>query len=140
VVRALQRPILVVGDTFRAPRRALIAYDGGIVTRRGVEMLAGCDLLRGVSIDLLMVGHERSSAEEKKLETARAKLQTAGFTVTASHLPGDAETVIAQVARERDIDLMVMGAYAHSPLRRLFLGSRTNQLLRAVQVPTLLLR
>ena len=40
----------------------------------------------------------------------------------------------------QSIDLLVMGAYSHSPLRSLFLGSKTTDLLRAVRVPTLLLR
>lgn len=33
-----------------------------------------------------------------------------------------------------------MGAYTHSPLRKLFAGSKTTELLRAATVPTLLLR
>jgi nucleotide-binding universal stress UspA family protein len=33
-----------------------------------------------------------------------------------------------------------MGAYAHSALRGLLFGSRTNDLLRSSTVPTLLLR
>ena len=42
--------------------------------------------------------------------------------------------------RETGSDLLVMGAYAHSWLRSLFVGSRTNGLLRASTVPTLLVR
>jgi urease accessory protein len=37
-------------------------------------------------------------------------------------------------------DLLVMGAYSHSPWRTLFLGSKTTDLLRSAAVPTLLLR
>jgi nucleotide-binding universal stress UspA family protein len=33
-----------------------------------------------------------------------------------------------------------MGAYGHSPLRSLFFGSKTDDLLRSAKVPTLLLR
>ena len=37
-------------------------------------------------------------------------------------------------------DVLVMGAYTHSPLRSLFMGSKTTDLLRAARIPTLLLR
>jgi len=36
--------------------------------------------------------------------------------------------------------MLLMGAYAHSPLRALIFGSKTTDLLRAATVPTLLLR
>lgn len=46
VVRALHRPILAVTEGFTEPRRAMIAFDGSIVTRRGVEMVASSPLFR----------------------------------------------------------------------------------------------
>jgi nucleotide-binding universal stress UspA family protein len=60
--------------------------------------------------------------------------------VVASYLPGDAETVIAQTVRDRAVDLLIMGAYSHSPLRTLLFGSKTTDLLRSSTIPTLLLR
>ncbi|MEZ5660870.1 MAG: universal stress protein [Burkholderiaceae bacterium] len=35
-------------------------------------------------------------------------------------------SVIAQAVREQAIDMLIMGAYGHSPLRGLFLGSKTS--------------
>jgi nucleotide-binding universal stress UspA family protein len=48
--------------------------------------------------------------------------------------------VIGQAIQSQGIDLLIMGAYTHSPLRTLFMGSKTSELLRAARVPTLLLR
>ena len=56
------------------------------------------------------------------------------------HVPGDAEQIIAHAVRKQDIDVLIMGAYTHSPLRSLFLGSKTSDLLRSSKIPTLLLR
>jgi len=139
VVRALHKPILAVAEGFREPRRVMFAFDGGIVTRRGVEMLAASPLLRGVPIHLLMSGKESADAP-KQLEWARKTLEAAGFEAPAILQPGDAESVIAKAVREQDIDLLVMGAYTHSPVRSLFLGSKTSDLLRSARVPALLLR
>lgn len=139
VVRALHRPILTVTDGFGTPRRPMIAFDGGTVTRRGVGMVAGSPLLRGMPITLLMSGKASPDAH-RQLEWARAKLSDAGFEVTASLVPGDAERIIAEEVKARGIDLLVMGAFGHSPLRSLLMGSKTADLLRTSIIPTLLLR
>lgn len=139
VVRALHKPILAVTDSFTEPRRVMIAFDGGIVTQRGVEMVAASPLFRGLPVYLLMSGKESQSAP-KQLEWAKTTLEAASFDVSPSLIPGDAERVIAKAVHEQGIDMLIMGAYSHSPLRSLLFGSKTSDLLRSAKVPTLLLR
>lgn len=139
IVRALHQPILTVTDAFKEPRCIMVAFDGGIVTRRGIELIAASPLFRGLPIHLLMSGKETSDGA-KQLEWAKTTLEAAGFTVTAALVPGDAETVIANTVCEQSIDLLVMGGYTHSALHKLFFGSKTADLLRSSTVPTLLLR
>lgn len=139
MVRALHKPILTVTEGFAEPRRVLIAFDGGIVTRRGVEMVAASPLFRGLPIHLLMSGKESLEAP-KQLDWARQTLETAGFAATTSLVPGDTEQIIARTVKEQEIDVLIMGAYAHSALRSLIFGSKTNELLRSATIPTLLLR
>ncbi len=139
MVRALHKPILAVTEGFTEPRRAMIAFDGGSVTRRGVEMVAASPLFRGLPVHLLMSGKESAEAP-KQLEWARKTLEAAGFEAPAALVPGDAESVIAKAVRDQNIDLLIMGAYTHSPLRSLFLGSKTSDLLRSATIPALLLR
>jgi nucleotide-binding universal stress UspA family protein len=139
VVRALHRPILTVTEGFSEPERVMFAFDGGAVTRRGVDMVAASPLFRDLPILLFMSGRAGSDAR-RKLSAAEAQLQEAGLEVEAELVPGDAETVIAGKVRERDIDLLIMGAFGHSPLRSLLFGSKTADLLRSATIPTLLLR
>lgn len=139
VVRALDRPILTVTDGFKAPERVLIAFDGSSITRRGVEMVAASPLFKGLPVYLLMSG-KASQEGPKQMAWATEKLESAGFGVVGEIVPGDPETVIAQAIQSRGIDLLVMGAYTHSPLRSLFFGSKTADLLRSARIPTLLLR
>lgn len=139
VVRALHQPILAVTQNFREPRRVMIAFDGGSLSRKGVELVAGSPLLRGLPCHLLMSGSPVHDGP-KQIDAAKQTLAEAGFDVSAAIVPGDAEHVIARAVQEQGIDLLVMGAYAHSPLRSLFLGSKTSDLLRSATVPTLLLR
>jgi len=139
VARALHKPILTVTENFSEPRRVMIAFDGSIVTRRGVEMVAASPLFRGLPIHLLMSGRESQEAP-RQLEWARKTLEAAGFEAPPSLVPGDTERIIAQTVIKQQIDLLIMGAYAHSPLRNLFFGSKTADLLRSSRIPTLLLR
>ena len=139
VVRALHKPILTVTEGFKEPRRIMIAFDGSIVTRRGVKMVAASQLFRGLPIHLLMSGKESKEAP-KQLQWAKTTLEAADFEVPTSLIPGDAERIIAKTVREQNIDMLIMGAYAHSPLRSLLFGSKTTDLLRSATIPTMLLR
>ncbi len=139
VVRALHKPILTVTEGFREPRRVLIAYDGSAVTRRGVEMVAASPLFRGLPVHLLMSGKVPQDGP-KQIGWAQKTLQDAGFEATAQIIPGDPESVIARTVKDQEIDILVMGAYAHSALRSLLFGSKTTDLLRSSKIPTLLLR
>jgi nucleotide-binding universal stress UspA family protein len=139
VVRSLHKPILTITESFTEPKRVMIAFDGGIVTRRGVEMVAASPLFKGLPIHLLMSG-KKSREAPKQLEWARKTLEAADLHAPAALIHGDAESVIAKAVQDQDIDILVMGAYSHSPLRSLFLGSKTSDLLRSARIPTLLLR
>lgn len=139
VVRSLHKPILTITEDFTEPKRVMIAFDGGIVTRRGVEMVAASPLFKGLPIHLLMSGKESREAP-KQLEWAKNILETAGFDASSSLTPGDAESVIAKAVSDQDIDILIMGAYSHSPLRSFLVGSKTSDLLRSARIPTLLLR
>lgn len=139
VVRALHKPILTVTDGFKEPQRVMIAFDGGNVTRRGVEMVAATPLFRGLPVYLLMSGKESTDAS-KQLDWAKTTLEAAGFNVTASLTTGDVQSVIAKMVKEQSIDMLIMGAFGHSPLRNLLFGSKTTDLLRSSTIPTFLLR
>lgn len=139
LIRLLTRPILTVTDQFRVPQSALIAFDGQSASRKSIELLSRLPLLKGLTIRVVMAGRELRQAT-KQLDWAQGKLATAGFQVSVSAIAGDPEVVIAQVIKDEFIDLLVMGAYSHSPIRALFFGSKTNELLRSSRVPTLLVR
>lgn len=139
VVRALHRPILAVSEPFTQPHRVMIAFDGGAVTRRGVEFVAESPLFAGLSVDVVMAG-ELGRRGHVHLAWAQRTLDAASRTAECLVLPGDPEHEIARAIVDRGVDLLVMGAYSHSVVRRLFMGSRTSDLLRAATVPTLLVR
>jgi len=139
LVRALNRPVLVIPETFSRPTRALFAFDGSAIAKRGIRILASSKLLRDTPIDLVHAGASTRSTQDQ-LEWALNKLEKRGFNARAEIINGDPETVIAREMDTRSANFLIMGAYSHSPLRSLFFGSKTSGLLRASRVSTLLIR
>jgi nucleotide-binding universal stress UspA family protein len=140
VVRALNRPILTVTDAFAAPTHLMIAFDGGAASKRALEMVATSPAFKGIRCTIIMIQKTETRDAPRQLEHALTKLRAAGLSAESHLLFGEIETLIARSIQALGIDLLVMGAYTHSPLRTLFRGSHTSGLLRAARVPTLLLR
>lgn len=140
VVRALNLPILTVTDAFTEPKRLMIAYDAGRAARNALDMVCTSPAFQGVQCSLVMVKESESREAPKQLEQALSRLETAGLTADSHLLIGDFENMMARSIKELQIDLLVMGAYTHSPWRSLFMGSHTTDILRAFRIPTLLLR
>jgi nucleotide-binding universal stress UspA family protein len=138
VVRGSSRPVLVSGDEPRPARRLLLPYDGSQTASAalalGLEMAAQL----GASLTVLFVT-ETPEEGAPLLDEARKYAASRGVEVSFRTLTGDpVENIVA--AAGRDFDLIVMGAYGHSRIRELFLGSTTAGVLARVALPVLLYR
>lgn len=139
VVRGVHRGVLAVPGAFKPVERFLIAFDGNASTRKAVEWVAARSLLAGLPCHLVMAGAD-TQAHRDQLAWARSRLESSGFEVHADLVQGHAEAVIAERVSAQRIDLLVMGAYGHSHVRHLIVGSTTTTMLRTCDVPVLLLR
>jgi nucleotide-binding universal stress UspA family protein len=136
VIRTVHCPVLVALPGFRAPQRFLLAYDGSTTAHTALERVVASQLLQGLTCHLVMVG----ATQQSRLESAAARLQQAGFATVVKCLPGDDVAALADYADANAIDLLIMGAYGHSRIRRFFIGSNTATLLHRTRVPLLILR
>ncbi|CBV43528.1 universal stress protein [Halomonas elongata] len=139
VVRGLHRPILMVPETFKRPERVMIAFDGSKTTRKGVEMLAQSPLFQGIPVHVVIVGAETGD-NRSQLDWALKTLRDAGHEAEGAIRAGDVEPTLHAYQEEQNIDLLVMGAYGHSRIRHLLVGSTTTVMLQRAEVPVLLLR
>ncbi len=129
VIRASHKPVLIVPETFRPIRRYLLAWDGGKSTGDAINYLVESPLLREVEGQVLMAG-DGSGMDRERLGDAVRHLESAGLRVTGAVREGEPETVIAVAVEREGIDLLVMGAWGHSRIRQLMIGSTTTELLR----------
>ncbi|WP_444677022.1 universal stress protein [Halomonas sp. E19] len=139
VVRTLHRPILMVPEAFTRPQRVMLAFDGSKTTRKGVEMLARSPLFNGIPVHVVIVGAETGD-NRSLLDWALAMLRDAGHEAEGAICAGEVEETLRAYKEAHGIDLLVMGAYGHSRIRHLLVGSTTTAMLRRASVPVLLLR
>ncbi len=134
-VRTLHRPILVANSKFAEPKRFMIAFDGSATGRKTVEMVADSPLLLGLECHVVTVGNGVEA-----LRWASERLDGTGFQVASHQLDGEPASALADYAQQQSINMMVMGAYGHSRVRHLVVGSTTTAILRQSKVPVLILR
>lgn len=139
VVRAARKPVLVAARSFTPIERFVIAYDGGASTRKAVDYVANNRLLQGMECHLLKVGAD-TDENRRDIEQAAAKLRLKGTKVVTLLQQGHADDVIAEYVREQSMHLLVMGAYGHSHIRTLIIGSTTANMLRSCPIPVLMFR
>lgn len=140
VIRAVSRPVLVATHArFTAPERFVIAYDGSATARKAVRMVAASPLLRGLPALLAMAGDDTPAARQA-LDEARLLLHGAGFTAETTLVPGEPEQALPALLQGKGAALLVMGAYGHSRIRHLIVGSTTTTLLRLSETAVLVLR
>lgn len=129
VIRASHRPILIASQAFRPVRRFLFAFDGGPSAGNAMHRLVNSPLLRYAQGTLITVG-EQSTQNGERLDDAASRLRAAGYTIDTEIRNGEADEVIPDMINNEDFDLLVMGAYGHSRIRTLLIGSTTTHLLR----------
>lgn len=138
-IRALHRPILVVNTEFRVPEKVMLAYDGSDASSKALDMLAQSPLFKGIPVHLVTVGEDPADSNTLQ-HKATEVLQAAGHNVTAVTLDGKPSETLVSYQAEHDIDLTLMGAFSHTRLRELVLGSLTAKVLLKSNKPLLLLR
>ena len=139
VVRTMHRPILITTADFTVPERVMIAFDGSDTTRKGIDMVAASPLFNGMPVHVVMVGDD-NDANRSQLAWARSTLADGGHEVVEALVHGEVERVLCDYRAENNIDVLVMGAYGHSVVRRFLVGSTTTNMIRNTLVPVLLLR
>ncbi len=140
VSRAVHKPLLIATHQAKPVERFLIAYDGRASSNEAVEFAVSSPLLKGLECHLLKVGTD-NSLSDGIVRKAKTRLEGAGYTVkTRIEDVSSVDQAVTDYVTNNQIDLLLMGAYGHSPLRRFFLGSTTMTQICQSKVPVLLFR
>ena len=141
VIRHSIKPCLVTPDHFQPVTRILAAFDGSGFSSKALHEAIELALALAAPLVILTVaeGHDLEQARgiaEDGIRLARAHECAAGNLV----VEGRADQVILSKAEELGCDLIVVGAYGHSRIREMILGSTTQNLVTRSHLPILLVR
>ncbi len=140
IVRAFKKPILIASRNFKIPKAIMIAYDGGPTADRAIEFVCNNPLFTGLDCHLLSATSSDNQELTNKVKLASEKLEVLGGKVSTEIVKGQPTTVISEAVIDRNIDLLIMGAYGHSRIRNLIIGSTTTEVIRKCLIPIVLYR
>ena len=140
VTRKSPKPVLVTPLEFREITRPLLAYDGS--QRASAALHAAAELTSALQLPLTVVHVGRDDAGEgsRVLTEAQRYLQSYEVAVTAKPLTGPPHQRIVDMLRDGRFDLLFIGAYGHSRIIEMVLGSTTEYVLRNSGAPVFLAR
>lgn len=149
VMRECSRPVVLVppgasdldGKVLEI-KRVLVPLDGSALALQSLDFLAAlphvCDL-EFVLLDAVQDPQDIPVAEHR-LHSAAERLRSCSARVAPRViLDGDPSMVITTAVREFLVDIIAMSTRGESGLRRLMLGSVAQGVIRAAEVPVLLL-
>ncbi len=139
IVRASHRPVFVAARAFEPIKSVLVAFDGGASSMKAVDHISRSALFAGLAVTVVTVGTETPEIK-KGLADAKALLKAAGIEAETRVVPGQPETELGKLVEEEGFGMVVMGAYGHSRIRSLVIGSTTTEMVRSCKVPVVLMR
>ena len=78
----------------------------------------------------------KKQAEGELQKTAQV-LEAAGVAYSLESLSGSPGTMLSNLAKSKEYDLIIMGSHGHSDIAGLFLGSVTHKVLNTIYCPIL---
>lgn len=139
VLRGVQLPVLVASRAFKPIEKFMIAFDGRTSALKAVDAASRSPVFAGLS-GIIATAGEPNVALQAKLEAAAAQLKAGGLQVETRVLSQSPGVALPAAVAEEGVDLLVMGAFGHSRLRSLVIGSTTAEVIRGSLIPVLVYR
>ncbi len=136
VIRHAPTPVLATHDQVRPIRSILVAYDGSERAKDALNIAArlaatGNRLLIYVTVD--DGHHNRAQAYQE----AKAILEELGVEHMRLFLKGHPAQKILEAAQAQGCDLIILGAYGHSPFLKVFFGSTVDEVIHNAALPVM---
>jgi len=139
VTRKSPKPVLVSPMRFREVSSPLLAYDGS--QRASAAMHAAAELTSALGLPLTVLHVARDDGTDGRvLDEARRYLHSYDLAVTFDTVRGHPHERIVEYIGTHDHDLLFIGAYGHSRIIEMVLGSTTEYVLRNSPCPVFLAR
>lgn len=133
--------MFVASRTYKPIQKVLVAYDGSASAKIAIDRMSGSAVFADLDVTVLCIGQDGGNAKAKAAANeAVANLQHAKITAVARTATGEPGDVLNDLVEAEGFDLLVMGAYGHSRIRQLIIGSTTTTMIQTANIPVLLYR
>ncbi|MGH7814165.1 MAG: universal stress protein [Candidatus Binataceae bacterium] len=139
VARKCPRPVFISPKQFREINRPVLAYDGSERSARAMRAAAEFSSAIGKPLTVITVARDPKLGE-RTLAEARAYFEPYTPKAEFKLIAGHANEEIMKYLKENDSDLLFIGAYGHSRIIEMVLGSTTEYVLRNAPCPVFLSR
>ncbi len=141
VARLSQKPCLVTPAEFTPIHKILCAYDGSAHAGKALREAVQLAVALQAPLVILSVAENRDVRAARRVAEDALQIARAHECVAANLvIEGRPELLIPLKAEELDCSLIVVGAYGHSRIREMVLGSTTTSLIARSRKPVLLVR
>ncbi len=137
VVRRTDKPILLAPNKFHAPAKIIVAYGGMEMGTHTLEMGFTIGNSLDLPVEILIAAPDEHSQSKIKQRSE----QCLNYDSSKTRFDYDTDDPATAILKRATPDtLMIMGAYGHSRIHRMVLGSTTEQVIHKYEGPLLLSR
>ena len=141
VVRHSVKPCMITPDAFRPISRIMIAYDGSAHASQALH--EATELAQALKVELVILTVAESDDPKCANEFSKDAIELVkahGIQALNLVVKGKPAASILEKARDERCDLIVVGAYGHSRIREMIVGSTTAQIITKSKAPVMLVR
>lgn len=140
IIKTINKPTLLVNNEFSTPKKQLIAYNGSNESKHLLQRTSKNPILgKSLNRNIVNLSEDEASAY-KLLKEAKEVLNKNDIEVQTTYLEGSTPEVLLNYFEKEEYDILAMGAFGHSFIKELFMGSFTSKVLSSIKKPILLFR
>jgi nucleotide-binding universal stress UspA family protein len=139
ILHASTCPCLIVPNKFHELRKVLIAYDNSEPVNRALHFVERNEFFSDCEIHILTV-NPSDITHDKFDQVCDMLRNVAKLNIVACERTGEVVDAIDNYSRENNMNLLIIGAYSHSAIRHLFVGSSTLEIVRRSNIPVVTFR
>lgn len=135
VIRRSPRPVLVVTESYREPKRILFPYDESRSAENALQFYIHS--FAAVAEELIFLCAEDVKSDLSLIETEVAYLREHNVKVRVVKDEKPPIHAIGKVAEQEEVDMVLMGSHGHNKLVDYLIGSTTVHVIRKSDLPVL---
>ena len=139
VTRKCPKPLLVCPAGWKQIQKPLLAYDGSPRSASAMQTAAEFCVSFSLPLAVLHIAREESN-DDRVLDEAKRYLASYSIATSLTSARGHIPEKIVEVIQTAGHDLLFIGAYGHSRIVEMVLGSTTEYVLRNAPCPIFMSR